>query len=491
MDEPQPSPVLPFPEIAIEKSDLNYSEDAIALDFADRHKDILRYEGYRNRWFKWAGMRWEVDHTLSSHAMARKLCREVASTLYKESVERALKALPPDALKADKDSVRKSAKRLATAITRQLRSAKTVFAVLNLARSDPKLISNVQQWDANAWLLNTPAGTINLKTGTLDKHNVRHYITKLCAVSPEPGEPTRWLQFLNEIFEGNAEMIDYIQRVLGYCITGVTIDHALFYAWGRGQNGKTTILETIGYILGDYWIESPPQAFIASNESRHETEIARMHNVRLVTSDELPQGREWDTSKVKRLTGGSTISARFMRQDYFEFEPQFKLLMAGNDRPSLKQVDDAIRRRFHLIPFAYKVPEDRKDKDLPLKLEAEGARILQWLIDGCLIWQRMGLQPPTVVREATESYLTSEDSLAQWFEECCNVDPQSISTSTELFQSWAHWAKINEEFIGSRKSFSQQLTNRAPLFGISHFKGREANGFRGVELKNIRPLPSK
>ncbi len=483
MTDLQPKIVTSFPAQAIEKPERSYSEDQIALDFADKHRDVVRYEGYRNKWFRWAGTRWEVDHKLAYYGMARRMCRDLAHNMVEEAVKASLDDLLPSATKADKDKARRNAKRTNRILNRTLRSAKTMHAVITIARSDPKLSSSVEQWDANPWLLNTPDGTIDLKTGKLRKHSVRDYITKTCSVSPSPTTPTRWLSFLDEIFQSDTKMVSYIQRVLGYCVTGVTIDHALFYAWGRGQNGKTTILETIGHVLGDYWIESPPQAFISGGEGRHETEIARMHNVRLVTSDELPQGKEWDTSKVKRLTGGSTISARFMRQDYFEFNPQFKLLMAGNDRPSIRQVDDAIRRRFHLIPFTHKIPEDRKDKDLPLKLQAEGPAILNWIIQGCLEWQRIGLMPPEVVTSATDDYLTNEDSLAQWFDECCTMDPQSMATTTELFQSWSAWCKANEEHIGSRKNFSQQLNNRAPILGISKYKGREANGFKGVEIR--------
>lgn len=483
MDETQPKIVTPFPATAIDKPEPSYSEDQIALEFADKYKELIRYEGYRNRWFKWAGTRWEVDYNLSAHQLVRKLCRDVAIKLNDEAIGRAINSLPSGATKEEKDKVRRNARKSNSNISRQLRSARTIFAILNLSRSDPKLSSTVKQWDANEWVLNTPNGTVDLRTGQMRKHSIRDYITKTASVSPAHGTPKRWLEFLNEIFQGDKEVIDYIQRVLGYCITGATTDHALFYAWGRGQNGKTTILETVGHILGDYWIESPPQAFIAGGEARHETEIARMHNVRLVTSDELPQGKEWDTSKVKRLTGGSTISARFMRQDYFEFEPQFKLLMAGNDRPSIRQVDDAIRRRFHLIPFTFKIPEEKKDKDLPLKLQAEAPLILGWIIEGCLQWQRLGLAPPKVVSSATDDYLTSEDSLATWFDECCVADVEAMSSTTELYQSWLSWCRTNEEHPGSRKGFSQQLSNRAPIFNITKFKGRDANGFKGVHIR--------
>lgn len=491
MDEPQQGNIVPLSP-APEKPDIDTSEDQMALDYASRHKDILRYEGYRSRWFRWSGWRWEIDHALMTYSLARKMTREVATRVLDTAIKASVDDLGPQALSKDKINARRKAKRHVRSMVRPLRSNRTVAAIVSLARSDSQLSADVRQWDANPWLLNTPDGTIDLRTGTLRKHRAQDYITKTCQVSPSAASPTRWLSFLEEIMQGDQEMISYLQRVLGYCLTGETTDHALFYAWGRGQNGKTTILETMGYILGDYWIESPPQAFITSGETRHETEIARMHNVRLVTSDELPQGKEWDTSKVKRLTGGSTVSARFMRQDYFEFEPQFKLLMAGNDKPSLRFVDDAIRRRFHLIPFAHKVPDVKKDKNLGDKLRAEAPAILGWMIQGCLKWQEHGLMTPDVVAEATDEYLSGEDNMGLWFNECCTKDLEAFESSTDLFQSWLSWAKANEEHAGSRKNFSQQLSARAAIYGLMKKKTNTANGFVGARItKQGVPEPTK
>ena len=488
-DEPLPN-VVSMPEAEPERLNIEASEDALALEYATRYKDIMRYEGYRSRWFKWGGSRWEIDHKLVAYSLSRSLVREISGKIQDAAIKNDLADLPVTAIARDKATARRKAKSRARTIIRPMRSAKTIHAIVSLARSDVKLSADFRQWDADEWLLNTPEGTIDLRDGSMRSHRVRDYITKSCTVSPEYAPPTLWLQFLDEVTQGSADMISYLQRMLGYCLTGTTKDHALFYAWGRGQNGKTTILETVGFILGDYWIESPPQAFIATNESRHETEIARMHNVRLVTSDELPQGKEWDTSKVKRLTGGSTVSARFMRQDYFEFEPQFKLLMAGNDKPSLRYVDDAIRRRFHLIPFTHRVPDHKKDRDLGHKLQDEAPRILSWMIEGCLAWQSSGLQPAQSVRDATDDYLAGEDSMTSWFEECCGKDQGCFESTTDLFQSWASWARANEEYVGSRKNFSQQLSARAPLYGLTKQKTRTSNGFGGLELLKSVKSPS-
>lgn len=455
----------------------------MALDFAKRHQTRFRYEGYRSRWFSWSGQRWEVDHKLMAYSLARRLARDTADSVLTAAIKSALHDLPATAVSKEKATARRLARRRARTAMRPLRSARTVHSIISLARSDERLSANIYQWDASPSLLNTPAGTIDLRSGSMQPHNPKDYITKICAVSPAWGRPAKWLDFLNKIFRGDAEMVSYMQRVLGYCLTGETGDHALFYSWGRGQNGKTTILETATHLLGDYGIESPPQAFIASNEVRHETEIARLHNVRLVMSDELPAGKEWDTSKVKRLTGGATVSARFMRQDYFEFKPQFKLLMAGNDKPSLRQVDDAIRRRFHLIPFEHKIHDHEKILNFGDRLiEAEGPLILGWMIEGSMMWYSGGLQTPRRVKEATEEYLSSEDSITSWFEECCIPDKQAFHTTTELFQSWASWAKANEEYIGSRKAFSQTLSGRALLLGLTKTANRKGKGFTGASI---------
>jgi putative DNA primase/helicase len=215
------------------------------------------------------------------------------------------------------------------------------------------------------------------------------------------------------IFQGDPELISYVQRVCGYCLTGSIREHALFFLHGNGGNGKSSFLSVLAGILGSYHKTAGIETFTASRFSSHPTELAGLYGARLVTSIETEQGRSWAESRICTLTGGDKISARFMRMDFFEFTPGFKLMIAGNHKPRLR-VGDAIRRRFQMLPFSVKI--ENPDRDLPDKLKAEWPAILNWMVAGCGEWQRRGLDPPKRVIETTNKYLEAEDSIGLWLE---------------------------------------------------------------------------
>ena len=255
----------------------------------------------------------------------------------------------------------------------------------------------------------------------------RRLYDKITAVGPR-GDCPRFLAFLNRITGGDAALVSYLQRVLGYALTGVTREHALFFAYGTGANGKSVLLSTVAGILGEYHRTAPIETFVASNGDRHPTDLAGLRGARLVTATETEEGRRWAEARIKQLTGGDTVSARFMRQDFFEYRPAFKLVIAGNHKPSLRSVDEAIRRRFHMIPFAVTIPADERDVELVEKLKAEWPGILAWLIEGCLEWQAEGLRPPQAVLEATDAYLSAEDAIAAWIDDRCERDGSTHGT---------------------------------------------------------------
>ena len=345
-------------------------------------------------------------------------------------------------------------------------SAKTTAAIESLARSDRRLATTSDIWDADPWLLNTPAGLVDLRSGAILPHDPARYITKITAAAPAENS-AMWQRFLDEITAGNLDLQRFLQRVAGYSLTGSTREHALFFAHGTGANGKGVFINTITAVLGDYAKTAAMETFVASQSDRHPTELAGLMGARLVTAQETEQGRRWAESKIKSMTGGDPISARFMRQDFFEFVPQFKLLIAGNHKPGLRGVDEAIRRRFHLIPFTVTIPEDQRDKDLAEKLKPEWGGILKWMIDGCLAWQSDGLRPPAIVRDATEAYLAAEDALAQWLEESCCRNPAYAERSSVLFANWKIWADQAGEFAGSQKRFTQALEDRGFAKGFN------------------------
>jgi putative DNA primase/helicase len=243
----------------------------------------------------------------------------------------------------------------------------------------------------------------------------------------------------------------------GYSLTGDTSEHALFFACGIGANGKSTFLNAVSGMLGEYHRTAPIETFVATQTDRHPTDLAGLRGARMVSAVETEEGRRWAESKIKSLTGGDKVSARFMRQDFFEYVPQFKLLIAGNHKPSLRTVDDAIRRRFHMIPFAVTIPPEQRDTTLGDRLKEEWPGILTWAIEGCIEWQEKGLAAPTAVLDATKKYLEAEDAINSWIDECCERDHRAWTNSTELFASWKAWADRSGEEAGSQKSFVQKL----------------------------------
>ena len=242
-------------------------------------------------------------------------------------------------------------------VSKILASGKTVAAVDRLAKADRRLAATTDQWDADLWLLNTPGGTIDLRTGELRAHDPADYCTHMTTVAPG-GECPDWHKFLKRVTGDDIELQSFLQRVAGYALTGSTTEHALFFLFGTGANGKSVFLSTIAGILADYHRTAPIETFTASSIDHHPTDLAGLRGARLVTATETEEGRRWAEARIKALTGGDQIAARFMRQDYFEFVPQFKLVIAGNHKPGLRSVDEAIRRRLNLIPFTVTIPAE-------------------------------------------------------------------------------------------------------------------------------------
>jgi putative DNA primase/helicase len=302
------------------------------------------------------------------------------------------------------------------------------------------------------------------------------YCTKITAVAPG-GECPLWQTFLYRITGGNQSLVEFLQIILGYSLTGITHEHALFFLYGTGANGKSVFQSTVASILADYHTTAAIETFTASKSERHPTELAHLCGARLVTATETEESRDWAESKIKALTGGDKIPARYMRGDFFEFIPSFKLMIAGNHMPSLRSVDEAIRRRFHLIPFSVTIPTAERDPQLFENLKAEWPGILSWMIQGCLKWQTIGLQPPDVVRNATASYLEAQDTITAWIDDCCDRDPQAWETKAALFASWSAWATKEGEPIGTKKKLTQALGARGYQADRRH-AGRGLCGLR-------------
>jgi putative DNA primase/helicase len=359
-----------------------------------------------------------------------------------------------------------------------IKSRKTIAAIESLARSDQRLAALSDQWDADAWLLNTPNGILDLRTGKIGPHDPLAYLTKTTTVGPE-GECPTWLRFLARVTDGDDDLVGILQRMCGYCLTGDISEHALFFLFGHGGNGKSVFIDTLSGILNDYAWTAAIETFTASNTDSHPAGLAALRGARFVTATETEEGRKWAESRIKALTGGDRVSARFMRQDFFVFTPSFKLVIAGNHKPGLRSVDEAIRRRFNLIPFTVSIPPEERDPHLAEKLKAEWPGILKWMVDGCLEWQRNGLGRPAVVTDATAAYLEGEDALMAWVDDRCIRDPSAWSSGHALFSSWSMWASQSGEAAGSKKSFSQTME----AHGFHARRSHQGRGFDGLKLR--------
>ena len=395
------------------------SEHVVALDFTDRHRATLRYCHETERWYEWDKVRWRPDRLARAFHYARTLSGESSDT-------------------------------------KTARKAAFARGVESFCRADPAHAVEASYWDVDPWLLGTPTGTIDLKSGRVRAPDPSHRITKLTAIGPgKSDECPRWLQFLDESTGGDGQLVAFLKKWFGYCLTGSVQEHALIFLHGAGSNGKSVFLNVLSGILGDYSTTASMDILIAAQHDRHPTEIASLSSARLVTASETEESRLWAEARIKALTGGEPLSARFMRKDLFEFMPQFKLALSGNQLPALHNCGAAMRRRFNLVPFD-KTPA-APDPELGDKLKSEWPSILAWAIEGCALWRQEGLGTAAVIEEETDNYFTESDHFSSWFESDCELDPEAYELATDLFTSWSKYLKRIKEPEENNTKFGRRL----------------------------------
>jgi len=425
------------------------TEDNAAQEFANLYQGKLKYDHDLGAWFEFDGSIWRQNKTGIALHWARELDRRLAKT--------------------EPDKVRYTVNKVAFAA-----------GVERFARVDPIFSVTSDGWDIDPFLLGTPGGTVDLKTGHLRASDPAYAITKSTAIIPaDKARCPIWDRFLNETTGGDDSMIRFLQQFFGYCLTGDTREHSLVFGHGPGGNGKSVVINTVRGIMADYASTAAMDTFTASKGDRHSTDLAMLRGARLVTASETEEGRAWAESRIKSLTGGDPITARFVHQNNFTFQPKFKLFIVGNHLPILRNVDDAARRRFNIVGFTNKPPHP--DRELEQKLRPEWPSILRWMIDGCMDWQKNGLIRPASVQTSTADYFDSQDIVRQWLDEACDVEPGNRwkqATAAELFASFSAFAKAAGETPGSQKSFAEVLQNR----GLESFRTNRSRGFKGVRL---------
>jgi putative DNA primase/helicase len=407
------------------------SDDELARGFTETHGHQFRHVAAQGRWYVWTGTHYQVDDSMAVYDAARASCR---------------RALGYALANAGGERERRSLR-----VT--LGSASRVGAVVKLAGTDRRHAVTVAELDADPWLLNTHGGVLDLHDGKLRPATPADLLTKITAAALSPDAPM--FRRTLERAMPDPEVRAYLQRVVGYLLTGIVREHLLLLVFGRGANGKSVLWNAIRHALGDYAVTLGAEVLMESHNERHPTEIAVLRGTRMALCSEVDSGRRWNESRIKRLTGGDPIIARLIARDPFEFLPTHKIVLLANAKPGLRVVDEAIRRRIQLVEFGVTIPESERDPELPRKLQAEAGGILAWALEGCLAWQADGLRPPAAVIAATDQYLEREDAIAEWLRECCR--PVGDSTLRTLHRSFSEWAEANRMAPVGRNSFGDLL----------------------------------
>jgi putative DNA primase/helicase len=341
-------------------------------------------------------------------------------------------------------------------------SARALRAMLEMAQSELAVHAEPQDFDSHLMAMNTPNGVIDLATGELRKHSPDLRLTKLAGAPYEPdAECPLWQAHLERIFAGDAELIDFVQRLFGYCLTGRTSEQIMAIFWGTGANGKSVTDEALRAAMGDYAAAADFRSFTVTKSEGPRNDLARLDGARIVTASEGNSGARLDEGLVKQATGGEPLTVRFLHQEHFEYRPQFKLILLTNHKPEIRGADTGIWRRVRLVPFTVTIPDDEQDHDLPEKLHDELSGILAWTVRGCLAWQKRGLDPPEAVREATAGYRAEMDVIATFLAECCVVDDLASLPVAHLYHAYQQWAKRSGEYELSSRRFVASLRDHS------------------------------
>jgi putative DNA primase/helicase len=391
--------------------------------FVDANTANIRYVAKWGRWLIWNGQRWRLDETSEVLSLARQHAHEVL--------------IAASEIKDDE----KRNKAVSAAIW--LGNNSKLKAMLELACSDRRVGVRHDDLDADPYLLGVKNGVVDLRTGHFLEGRREDYVTKCMGTEYiEGADCPLWREFLTVVLGGDRELIRYMQRAIGYTLSGLTREQCFFFLHGDGSNGKSTFIETLSSLLGEYSQRAPQSLVTASQNGREPThEIARLIGARQVIGAETEDGSRWAESRLKDLTGGDTLTGRYLYQEAFDFKPVLKLWLYGNHKPQLRGTDTGIWRRVRLIPFTAQISDDRKDRELPAKLLAELPGILNWAVEGFGAWQKEGLRSPKAVTDAVAEYRQDEDVLGEFISEMLVEDPESRISRAELFDRYQSWCR--------------------------------------------------
>lgn len=439
------------------------TDEANAALFLAMHGADVRYCPPWDKWLLWTGSHWRIDDLMDVAQLAGDMPRE----LYRKAGE----------------SIDTARRRTIAGLARALESRRKQSDLLAAARC--RVVVSHTDLDKGRFLLNASNGTIDLSTGTLRPHARLDLLTHDTEIpySPDTAAPL-WERFLFEIFAGDTDLIRFVQRAVGYSLTGDVREQVLLICHGNGSNGKSVFLNIVRKLLGKLALQAAPDLLMADRHRRHPTEQADLFGKRLVVCQETAEGRRFNESLVKQLTGGDAITARRMFEDNWTFEPTHKLWLATNHRPEIRGTDHAIWRRIRLIPFNVQFSDDgdhKKDPGMEAKLTAELPGIMAWGVRGCLDWQREGLRSPEAVKAATANYQQEQDVLAAWLADCCIVKRTADAKAADLYASYADWCEQSGEHPEPQRRWGMRLTER----GFQRQKRMAGHFWLGIGLLSM------
>lgn len=448
-----------------ETKKFNLTEMGNAERLVARNGQNLRYCVEFEEWLIWDGKTWVEDKKKQIERIAIRTFRE----MYVEAAHE------------ENNDARNELLRWAKA------SEKSSVFINSIARAEAMLPISQEELNMDKFLLNCANGVVDLRTGELLPHDRKYMMTKNTHIPYDPNAkcPT-WIAFLESIFRDGEDVkqdiIHFLQKAIGYTLTGDISEQVVFFLWGTGRNGKSTFINTVKALLGDYAKQTNSNTFTAKmNDSGINNDIARLHGSRFVSAVESEDGQRLSESLIKQLTGGEPITARFLRKEFFEFVPEFKIFFTTNHKPIIKGDDEGIWRRIRLVPFTYTIPKEQVDKHLPEKLMNELPGILRWAVEGCLKWQKEGLGEPDEIKNATDEYKEEMDLLSNFLNDCCVIHPSAQVKLGDLYKEYVDWCEENSELAMKKQKFSARLVLRG-------FEKRKSTGnqtfFFGIGLSS-------
>lgn len=429
----------------------------------DKFGNIIRYSYNRKKWFYWDGKVWRADDSGEIKKLADVIVEDIKNEGYKEQDEDI------------QESLLRWANRTA--------SSKGKENMIKECQHLNGIPASPDDFDSFPDYLNCQNGIVNLRNGELMPHDANFMMSKICFSEYDASgkKPELWLKFLDDVTNGNKELQEYIQRCIGYSISGSNREQCAYFLYGMGNNGKSTFLDTIADLLGGYSSNAQPETIMMKKfgGDSANSDIARLKSARLVTCEEPTEGVRLNEGLLKQLTGGSKITCRFLYGDEFEYTPEFKIWVATNHKPVIRGTDVGIWRRIKLIPFEVNIPKEKVDKNLKWKLRKEFPQIMKWAIDGCIKWQKQGIVEPACVLDAVKEYKHEMDLLAGFIDQCIEIDYDCDDKviASDLYKVYAKWAKENKEFEMSSKKFFTEISNKLPD------KGRNAKGVFYTHIK--------